>query len=723
MGRRWKIGLGDNWLHQVMVPKNFDGALRVYGWSFYSQGTSEDKQASSDFFIDAALRWFGEEPTEGESPWEKGRRLADAVRKERTLLILDGLEPLQNAPGEHGGALRDAAIQSLICELAAYNPGLCVLTTRYKVENLNTFAAPQSVNIPLEKLSDEAGAYLLESLGVDGERDERERASGDFGGHALALTLLGSYLCAVYDGDIRKRENIRSLMDEPEHGGHARRVMASYEDWFIGNHGMELSILRMMGLFDRPAPVGAIDALRAPAINGITSALKGISDVNWQRALANLRKAGLLGPPNDSEPDTLDCHPLVRDYFGDRLKRSRRAAWREGHTRLFAYYRDSAKEFPDTLDEMMPLYSAIMHGCAAELHQEAFNDVYWRRIRRGSAAFSIRNLGAFGADLSALSTFFAEPWTSVAPDLAGTTQAFVFSAAGYCMRALGRTDEALQPMLAGLEQFVICRDWTNAATAAKNVSEVHLAVGHIAKALILANRAVELAHNDSDRFAELFCKCALANTQAQRGHTEVAYALFAEAEQIQECRQSYYPLLYSYQGYQYCDLLINFGDYDEVICRATYGLEGAQLRGLLLDAGLDGCSLGRALAGKAAIGCGTESAAAKECLDEAVHELRRAGSQDHLPRGLLARAELYRLQPDLGSPEDDLQEAERICQRCDLRLLQADCHLEYARFHLAQGETEEARKRVEKARVMINEMGYHRRDKDLAELDEQLSKA
>jgi hypothetical protein len=53
-------------------------------------------------------------------------------------------------------------------------------------------------------------------------------------------------------------------------------------------------------------------------------------------------------------------------------------------------------------------------------------------------------------------------------------------------------------------------------------------------------------------------------------------------------------------------------------------------------------------------------------------------------------------------------------------LYEADCHLGYARLHVAQGEKEKARASWEKAREMIERMGYHRRDKDVAEIGRQL---
>ncbi len=93
-----KTSLVNKWL-LGLAEKDYRGATRVYAESFYSQGAREGGQASADTFIAAALKDFGDpDPTLG-SPWDKGRRLADLMRRERTLLILDGLEPLQYPPG------------------------------------------------------------------------------------------------------------------------------------------------------------------------------------------------------------------------------------------------------------------------------------------------------------------------------------------------------------------------------------------------------------------------------------------------------------------------------------------------------------------------------------------------------------------------------------------------------------------------------------------------
>jgi hypothetical protein len=102
-----KTALVNVWLRR-MQKDGFRGARRVYGWSFYSQGTSEDRQASGDEFLSAALKWFGEKEIL-KSAWDRGERLAQLCRENRTLLVLDGLEPLQHPPGEQTGKLRDNA--------------------------------------------------------------------------------------------------------------------------------------------------------------------------------------------------------------------------------------------------------------------------------------------------------------------------------------------------------------------------------------------------------------------------------------------------------------------------------------------------------------------------------------------------------------------------------------------------------------------------------------
>src|SRR6516164_8005672 len=184
----------------------------------------------------------------------RGRRANDwqSSSHRRTLLVLDGLEPLQNPFGAQEGRLHDPSLQALLRELAAFNRGLCVITTRLPVADIAAHEGTSVLRRELEQLSSDAGARLLRALGVKGHEPELLNASDEFSGHCLALTLLGSYLTDAYSGDIRRRNEVSEhLAHDVRQGVHARKVMESYESWF--GEGPELSVLRMLGLFDRPA--------------------------------------------------------------------------------------------------------------------------------------------------------------------------------------------------------------------------------------------------------------------------------------------------------------------------------------------------------------------------------------------------------------------------------------------------------------------------------------
>ncbi len=715
-----KTALVNKWLLQ-MGAESYRGAERVYGWSFYSQGAAEGRQVSADPFIAAALEWFGDpDPAKG-SPWDKGERLAELVKQQRTLLILDGLEPLQNPPPVEAGRIKDPGLCCLLRELARQNPGLCIVTTRLKVDDLKDFVGTSLESIDLVNLSDEAGAAYLEHLGVEGTPEELKQAAREFGGHALALTLLGRYLKVVYQGDIRQRDKIALLTEEPEQGGHARRVMKSYEKWFKDKP--ELNVLRMMGLFDRPAEGGAIEALKVrSAIKGLTTELQELSDADWQFALHNLREAGLLAGEDPHQPDILDCHPLVREHFGEKLQASNPEAWKEAHSRLYDYYKDQAPKLPETIEEMMPLFAAVAHGCQAGRHQEALSEVYDDRIQRGgNMNFCMKQLGAIGADLASLSGFFGPPWHRPVAGLRDTSKAAVLNWVGFRLQALGRLAEAVQPMQASLEAAVVRESWENAARVAISLSELYLTLGNLTQALDYAQQSVELADRSGNAFMQIVTRTALANTLHQVGRLPEAEALFHEAEELQKAWQPEYPLLYSLGGFQYCDLLLEQGKYQEVQSRAEKALD-IVLRGskALLDIALNHLCLGRAYLLRAREENTNDFSQAVAHLDQAVDGLRRAGQKDDLPRGLLARAELRRITGNKTGVQKDLDEAMTIATRYGMRLHEADCHLEYARLHLARGHKKKVRESLAQAKAMIKEMGYHRRDGEVEGLEKLL---
>jgi predicted ATPase len=519
-----KSTLVNHWLRRLAVDQ-YRWADLVFGWSFYRQGTSGGA-SSADEFLDAALAWFDDPDPRVGTAWEKGERLAKLIANRRTLLVLDGLEPLQNPPGPQEGRLREPSLQGLLRELAAFNVGLCVITTRLAVADLAQHEGSSALRRDLEHLSSDAGEKLLRALEVKGQESELRDASEEFRGHCLALTLLGSYLSDAYNGEIRRREEVSNrLAHDVRQGAHARKVMDSYQSWF--GQGPELSVLFLLGLFDRPAdekPIGAL--LKPPAIRGLTESLTGLSPSEWRTILARLRRARLLAPEDPHQPGQLDTHPLVREYFGEQLRNRFPEAWRECNRRLYDHYRALAPPLPESIREMEPLLIAVIYGCQAGLLHDTLHEVYLPRIQRGNASFAANVLGARGALLSALAAFF-EPgrWGTFAETgvegqrLMPEDQLFILTQAGlYLTATRGYAAPEVRTCYERVESLChsLDRPWLLYA-ALLNQWRYSLATDKLTVAMEIAKRVYSLADGLHDTALIVGAHRALAVTLFLKG--------------------------------------------------------------------------------------------------------------------------------------------------------------------------------------------------------------
>jgi tetratricopeptide (TPR) repeat protein len=740
-----KSTLVNKWLER-MAGDNYRGARRVYAWSFYNQGTGE-RVTSADLFINNALKWFGDtDPTAG-SPWDKGERLARLAQSEKTLLLLDGLEPLQSPHAHERGKIKDPALLTLLTELARHNPGLCLITTREQVIDLAEFEAT-TLRKDLEQISDEAGRALLRIDNAQGTDAELEQATRDFGNHALAINLLAVYLRDVSNHHISHAAGIPDLAIPESAGKHPRRLMAAFARRF--GDGPEVELLNLLGLFDRPADSKSLEALRAaPPIPALTDYLHSLSEADWLRLIDKLRRTKLIAPAGHHWDTDLDAHPLVREHFGQEFKQAQPHSWREGNKRLFQHLERTTRKFPATVEETTPIYAAVTHGCNADYYKEALKLFSERTEGR------VLKLGNYGAVLAVMSNFFEIPWSKPVTRLRGRSRTQVLSTASFCLRSLGRLPEAIEPLQASLKETLAQNDLTNAANDAINLSELFLTIGDLKQSLFYAQQILPYAQqgkrfprfrffgpsrsHPKTYFLALFLwafrgfwmtsetdyvsQAVLAYVLHQQGRMLEAATAFREAERIHREMQPGFPILYSLSGFYYCEFLLDRGKYKEVKRRARqlvkwhhqYPLEAS-----LLCCALDYLSLGRANLLLARQKKSANFTQAASHLKKAVAGLRQAGTQDFLPHGLLARAELHRSMRALEVALIDLNESMSIATRGNMGLHEADCHLEYARLYLARGERELARASWSKAREMIERMGYHRRDNDVKEIEQQL---
>ena len=692
------------------------GINALIAWSFYSQGASEDRQISSRPFFDHAITELGSPSTDFPTDEARGEHLAKLLRQHRCLLILDGLEPLQHASAANRGELKDRALRQMLRTLVLNNQGLCVITTRIAVDELKN-REPQVIQKELDNLQAADAVELLKDLQVQGTDKELQTAAKEYGCHALSISLLGNLLHRRHGGDVRKRDLIPELLDSEgldQDSRHAFKIMQSYEEWFSSEekYSAELALLRLLGLFDHPIELSVLEVLQREQIPQLT---QGIKPNAWHNAIAALRDDhDLLAQANNLRDDQLDCHPLIRAYFAHQLQNQQLEAWRTAHSKLYDYYKNLPSKYqPDTLAEMQPLFRAVAHGCAAGLHQQALDDVYYQRIKRSDQHYLTKQLGAFSDDLATVAHFFATPWSTPAPNLAPHRQAVTLNWAGFRLRALGRLREAQQPMQASEEMAAEREDWKNAAIAASNLSELQLTLGDVESAVASAARSVEHADRSEDLFLRMAFRTTHANALHQYGDQDAALELFQAAEELQQQWQPQYPQLYSLQGFQYCDLLLEIKKNDEVLQRAQQSLESVTKMGMdLLSAALDHLSLGRAHLHQ------QQLEPAQQHLYQAVDGLRAASRQDYLPRGLLARAELYRQQGDYQEAEKVLKEVFEIADRSEMQLHLCDYHLAMAKLLRTRTDQDQNQPAIthhlQTAKEIIHQTHYHRRLPELS---------
>ena len=730
-GGTGKTKLLRHWLNQTSNIPN------LIAWSFYSQGVSANKQISVTPFFEHAFEKLGsprqvadfvnEADHKRVNRWkDMGEYIAELLRDQRCVLVLDGLEPLQH-PSNNRGSIKDSAIRHLLKSLAMHNNSLCIITSRIAVYELSDYPSPKVISHKLQNLNQNEGVSLLRSLGVNGDLKELRQAVKEYGRHPLALSMLGNLLRLRYQGDVLKRKTLKNLSTPSKSRPESReafKVMQAYEEWFSGTP--ELALLRLLGLFDHPIDLDVLQVLWDTPIPDLTA---GIDEGEWQQAVSILREEHQLLAQQDGEKD-LDCHPLIREYFGQQLREKQPQAWQQAHEILYAYYKDlPAKHHPDTLAEMQPLFHAIEHGCHAGLHQHVFDEIYWPRISR-EKQYYLNKKGFIGDDLAVLTHFFTQLWDKPSNYLNLKTRAHILQSMGHRLRALGKLAESIKPFTAALKLYESLGDSQETTITASNLIEPQLTLGNVRDALLSAQSA---AHSEDPKLIRRLQTFSIfARTLHQAGQRQEAYEQFLEAERIQTLDDPKYLYLHSLSSFRFCELLLELQQFAEVKKRAHYALEIALDSTHPLYIGLHQLLIGRSL-------LNNQLLEADEWLSKALNSLQEAGNQDHLPRAYLAYATLYRHAQNFELAHTHLQDMFNIANSSGMRLHLTDYHLEMARLLVAEVtppnlslsavEQNAVTKRraggvasktiafhITTADKLIKETGYHRRNAELTKL-------
>lgn len=707
-----KSCLVNHWLSRLSTD-HFLGAVRVYAWSFYWQGASTDVKSTGDFFMEHALEWFGDEAPSQGAPWSKATRLANLIRSERTLLILDGLEPLQYIPGPRSGFIENPALALLVRELAAEMDGLCLITSRLEVSDLESYDNERVATLKLNDLTVKASIDLLANMGVKGSPADFQRAVAKFTSRPLSLTLLGGYLKIVHRGEVASFDQISSLFDEQQGSAHARKIMLAYLTWY--ENRPEMALLNLVGLMDRATTLSEIQTIaRLQSIEGLTSELADLTHDQWCYLLNNLGESNLLSVKSADLDLTIDCHPIVRDFLSTNFQEKQPRLWIDGHFLIFNYLRNLPVRDELSMTELAPLFRAVIHGAQSQNYNAAF-EVYFERIKQRQ--FSMFTSGSHYADQSCIRSFFEKEWSQPVQELNEEAQHYLLSCTTTNLIYLGEIREAIHPARLSIDWFIGRNRWIEAVSVAAPLASMLIAIGKLNDAYDLLLEMNESVIKSENVIISATAASFKAFILFLAGKTEEARKLFEESEKPLHKFKPDSPVLFPTISSYYCKFLLDTGNDQAALDRLlkTFAWREGKTWQVAIDTtslfASDLLVLGLTFLKR------RDLINSRIYLDQQVELFRSADEVLYLPTGLHSRARYFIDTGDYDSATRDLNEALEISSRTGAVFGEWETYLNFSCLYKAQDNIAMCARYLEQARSLPDMELYHFRDAEIAELE------
>lgn len=719
-----KSALTDEWL-QYISQENYFGKTRVFGWSFYSQG-SHNTFTNSQPFFSAVLPFLGIHEIPKDEV-EKARVLAKFLQQHPCLLILDGLEPLQYSQNltTMNGELQDIALKEFIaCFRQMAGKSFVLLSSRQPLVELKKWQVDHYLSLDLKTLPDEDGADLLQALGVIGKVEERQKISQELNGHALSLVLVGHLLSEHHQGDCRYVKELPPLTsahndgDAEKDSRHALRVLDYYNSL---QDAASRCFLQLLGLFDRPMNATEKSVLITNANHA--EPLRNLTEKQWQSLEKQLEKSGLLlGKKGSFGRLEWDTHPIIRTYFGVNFKNNSLEEFKQAHLVLFNYYKKlPEKKLPDTFKEMIPLFQAMVHGCLAEEYRQALFEVFDSRIQRSNEFYSSYCLGAYPNIISILSYFDWENLTQYR--LNNTEQIWILKTISHCFIALGFFQKSIDVSLISLKISAENKYWAQASSIARILANSYQSLGQLDLAMDIASQAIEHARHSKDYLEQALNLSRFAHILQLNGNLFHAKKYYEKAEKL--LQEEGFSYLITISGFKYCGMLLdsitNKTGLNEIIKRGEYitQKQTTQLNvgvSSTLDFGLGNLVIARTYFAL------NDFANAESHFKVAIQTIKKAFRLEYIPQAYLNRANFYLVTNQLEKAKDDLYSAWSDIERCNMKFFAIDYLLIHGRYslHSSISDVDTALNHYEEAKNLIAETGYNLRDAELDLLAAQI---
>jgi tetratricopeptide (TPR) repeat protein len=689
--RKWYDSLGKNKIQP-------DG---IFWWGFY-------RNAYLDQFLNALLRYVSHgqiDPASIKSTWEKTDRIKEYVSQGAYLIILDGLEQMQKSEsGDEFGKMQHRECTDLLHYLAdAPKTGLCLITTRYPLKDLDNWREDSYRNLPLVDLSVLDAIAMLRKRGVKGDDEDLKEAVDKYKGHALSLTSVAGYLKRYFDGDIKRAPNIKFIFSEEKRFIDVNKLLRKYSEKMKES---ELVFLNIFSLFRKEVTESEFAGVFQHKIEGtkFNDVLVKMSDLDFKDLVNGLVDWRLIS--YDETKNSYTTHPLIKTFFETAFYDEDKTLC---HKRIYQYFGEHAPEQPETLEEMQPLFEQVYHGCSAGLYEEVLNFVYWWKIGRRKEHFIAQKLGAWETDLSLIRNFFPKGHFSQLPLVTKKIdQSWLLNSAGLALLNTGRPKEAEEPFLTAVKMATDAKHWENASKSYQNLSDLQFKISEIEKGLESAKRALKMAEKAGSDEDIVSSKAYLAHLLYLSGAMKEAEKWFREADEFEGKISSH--RLYSLPGIFYADFLTSLKKVGNALKLTRLNLNICQRNKAVND--ISRCH--RCLGAIERIKGNLNEAEAH--LQEALELGRKVSMPELEIEALLEYGRLYLAKHKYKDALNVGNEVLRICQRTGFLLYEPDAEVILAKAYLAQKDIGQARTLANSVLSKAQKMSYKLAENDAENL-------
>ena len=709
-GGEGKSSLARKWVDTLLRNSALPQPDGVFWWGFYENRDLEQ-------FFEAALNYLSGghiDPTKLTSAYVKAQVIGAMLGAGRYLFILDGLEVLQHSEGDNYGLLTNNSLRELLSYFAAGDhKSFCLVTSRVTLLDLIDYITCKNHDVNCLSKSD--GRDLLRKIGVQGTDPQLEQVASTWDGHALTLSLVGTYLAEHCNGSVDRIADIPSPTVEEDHYSKIHKVLRWYNSYLSTQ---EQAFMRTFSAFRLPVPQTALE-----------------SQVfrDGRRLAEKLVRYRILR--YNAQENTYTTHPLIREYYF-KLLNSDRAKSKTTHIRIKNYYLSIFRVSQDklSLKAMSPVVEIVHHLCQADQYDDAIVADFELDSVGGNSdglrdGILTHYLGAYETQLLLMREFFPEGDLAKEPLVSNPNdKRLILNEIGFSLEHLGFLKEALSFFERGLAITTELNDGVNSCIICGNISMLYRNLGVLSESenfIKMASKfirtAVKLADIRTLTRYRLELKMLEIENQASQswifhlyGKLEQANSLFAETE------ASYKKFL----GNQFSCLPCIFGvyhaDHLRRIGQFSRAQEIAEANLKLYESYLDELARNHRVLGDIANDLG-DSKVSFEHYNQSLKIARSTSDRGLLIEVLLARGTQAAKQGNLTIASGDLNEALEYAIFSGYRIYEASIRVGLAWMHLVAGDSMQAKIEVQQAKNISEETNFYWGKVDSAEVLKQIS--